>query len=109
MQDSVRDAFMVAQKSLGYSLNSTDPGELSEAKDFFSSQKPLVQAYVVDQVRDKMLSGEAAVGVIYSGELLYLQEEDRELESGLYAPIRPSRGGHQSLDRLLGDPLERQE
>ena len=79
MQDSVRDAFMVAQKSLGYSLNSTDPGELSEAKDLLLLQKPLVQAYVVDQVRDKMLSGEAAVGVIYSGELLYLQEEAESL------------------------------
>ncbi len=31
-------------------------------------QKPLVQAYVIDQVRDKMINGEAAEGVIYSGE-----------------------------------------
>ena len=79
MQDSVRDAFMVALKSLGYSLNSVDPAELNEAKDLLLAQKPLVQAYVVDQVRDKMLNGEAAVGVIYSGELLYLQEEAEAL------------------------------
>ncbi len=75
MQDSVRDAFMVALKMQGHSLNSTDTAELQEAKDLLLAQKPLVQAYVVDQVRDKMLNGEAAVGVIYSGELLYLQEE----------------------------------
>lgn len=75
MQDSVRDAFMVALKKLGYSMNSTDPAELREARDLLAAQKPLVQAYVVDQVRDKMLSGEAAVGVIFSGEMLYLQEE----------------------------------
>ncbi len=79
MQDSVRDAFMVALKVLGYSMNSVDPEELSEARDLLLAQKPLVQAYVVDQVRDKMLSGEAAVGVIYSGELLYLQEEAESL------------------------------
>lgn len=79
MQDSVRDAFMVALKVLGYSMNSVDPAELSEARDLLLAQKPLVQAYVVDQVRDKMLSGEAAVGVIYSGELLYLQEEAESL------------------------------
>lgn len=79
MQDSVRDAFMVALKQLGYSMNSTDPGQLNEAKDLLVAQKPLVQAYVVDQVRDKMLNGEAAVGVIYSGELLYLQEEAENL------------------------------
>ncbi len=75
MQDSVRDALMVALKMNGHSLNSTDPAELEEAKNLLLAQKPLVQAYVVDQVRDKMLNGEAAVGVIYSGELLYLQEE----------------------------------
>lgn len=75
MQDSVRDAMMVALKMNGHSLNSTDPTELEEAKNLLLEQKPLVQAYVVDQVRDKMLNGEAAVGVIYSGELLYLQEE----------------------------------
>lgn len=86
MQDSVRDAFMVALKMLGYSMNSVDESELNEARDLLLAQKPLVQAYVVDQVRDKMLSGEAAVGVIFSGELLYLQEEaeglglDYELE-----------------------------
>jgi len=80
MQDSVRDAFMVALKMKGYSMNSTNPAELTEAKDLLLAQKPLVQAYVVDQVRDKMLSGEAAVGVIYSGELLYLQEEAEALD-----------------------------
>lgn len=79
MQDSVRDAFMVALKLNGHSMNSTDPDELIEAKNLLLAQKPLVQAYVVDQVRDKMLSGEAAVGVIYSGELLYLQEEAEAL------------------------------
>ena len=80
MQDSVRDAFMVALKALGYSMNTTDKGELEEAKKLLLAQKPLVQAYVVDQVRDKMLNGEAAVGVIYSGELLYLQEEAETLD-----------------------------
>ena len=74
MQDSVRDAFMCALKPLGYSLNSTDPEKLEEAKNLLIDQKPLVQAYVIDQVRDKMLGEEAAVGVIYSGEMLYLQE-----------------------------------
>lgn len=50
MQDSVRDAFGVALKYLGYSLNSTDLDELNEAKDLLTRQKPLVQAYVIDQV-----------------------------------------------------------
>ena len=80
MQDSVRDAFMVALKKLGYSMNSTDPEELEEAKQALIDQKPLTQAYVVDQVRDKMIGNEAAIGVIYSGEAIYTQRENSDLE-----------------------------
>ena len=75
MQDSVRDAFMVGEKLLGYSMNTTDRDELERVKEKLIEQKPLVQAYVVDQVRDKMIGGEAAIGVIYSGEMLYIQNE----------------------------------
>lgn len=75
MQDSVRDAFMVALQSLGYSMNTENIAELQEARQLLIDQKPLVQAYVIDQVRDKMIGGEAAIGVIYSGEMLYIQEE----------------------------------
>lgn len=80
MQDSVRDAFMVALKKDGASLNTTDEAELDRARDELIRQKPLVQAYVVDQVRDKMIGGEAAVGIIYSGEMLYIQDEVSETE-----------------------------
>lgn len=80
MQDSVRDAFAVALKYLGYSLNSTDLDELEEAKELLIKQKPLVQAYVIDQVRDKMIGNEAAIGVIYSGEAIYTQLENPDLE-----------------------------
>ena len=54
--------------------------ELEEAKDLLIEQKPLVQAYVIDQVRDKMIGNEAAIGVIYSGEAIYTQRENPDLE-----------------------------
>ena len=80
MQDSVRDAFAVALKRKGYSLNSTDVNELEEATADLIKQKPLVQAYVIDQVRDKMIGNEAAIGIIYSGEAIYTQWENENLE-----------------------------
>ncbi len=80
MIDSVRDAMGIALKYQGHSLNSTNEEELEEAKDLLIKQKPLVQAYVVDQVRDKMIGGEAALGVIYSGEAIYTKEENEDLE-----------------------------
>lgn len=79
MQDSVRDAFMVAEKLNGFSMNTVDPDELEIVKNSLIEQKPLVQAYVVDQVRDKMIGGEAAIGVIYSGEAIYTQRENPDL------------------------------
>lgn len=80
MQDSVRDAFMVALKLNGDSMNSTDAAQLEAARDLLIQQKPLVQAYVIDQVRDKMIGNEAALGVIYSGEAIYTQRENSDLE-----------------------------
>lgn len=80
MIDSVRDAFMVALTYLGYDQNTTDEKELDAARDLLKEQYPLVQAYVVDQVRDKMIGDEAALGVIYSGEAIYTKRENENLE-----------------------------
>ncbi len=93
MQDSVRDLFMVALKQLGYSMNSTDEAELQEAKQLLIDQKPLVQAYVIDQVRDKMIGDEAALGVIYSGEAIYTQRENANL-----AYVIPEEGTNVWID-----------
>jgi spermidine/putrescine transport system substrate-binding protein/spermidine/putrescine transport system permease protein len=79
MQDSVRDAFMVSLKRLGYSMNTLNETELQEATQALIEQKPLTQAYVIDQVRDKMIGNEAAIGVIYSGEAIYTQRENEDL------------------------------
>ncbi len=80
MQDSVRDAFMVTEKLLGYDINTVKEDELKKCTKKLIEQKPLVQAYVVDQVRDKMIGGEAALGVIYSGEAIYTQRENEDLD-----------------------------
>jgi spermidine/putrescine-binding protein len=79
MQDSVRDAFMVALLKNGYSLNSKNEDEIRVATDDLIDQKKLVQAYVIDQVRDKMIGEEAALGVIYSGEAIYTARENPDL------------------------------
>ena len=78
MHNTLRYAFMAALKIKGYSLNTTDPDQLAEARDMLIEQKPLVQAYVIDQVRDKMINGEAAAAMLYSGDLLYIQDTAKE-------------------------------
>ena len=96
MQDSVRDALGVALKYLGYSMNSTNMQELTEAEKLLESQKPLVQAYVMDQARDKMIGNEAALAVIYSGDALYAQMENEDLEY-----VVPDEGSNVWVDAMV--------
>ncbi len=79
MQNSMRDTFMAALKHLGLSMNTTDEKELTKAKELLIAQKRDVQAYLVDEVRDEILAGNAAAGMVYSGEALYACEEDPSL------------------------------
>lgn len=95
MQNSVRDAMMVALKKNGFSMNSISDKELEIAIYDLLQQKPLVQAYVVDQARDKMISGEAMIGVIYSGEVMYVCNENPDYE---YRYVLPEEGTNVWLD-----------
>ncbi|BCJ95594.1 spermidine/putrescine ABC transporter substrate-binding protein [Anaerocolumna cellulosilytica] len=80
MIDSVRDALGIALTYLGYPINSADEAQLEEAKQLLQEQFPMVDAYVVDQVRDKMIGGDNPIGVIYSGEAIFTQRENADLE-----------------------------
>lgn len=68
MPDSVRDAFMVALKRLGYSLNTSDEKELREAQELLLKQKSMIYSYLVDEAQDEMIAENAAMAVVYSGE-----------------------------------------
>ena len=80
MQDSIRDTFMVAEKILGYSLNTVDEEELKEASELLKKQKPLVYKYANDSARDILASESAALGVIWNGEYLYALELNDKLD-----------------------------
>ncbi|MBQ9643191.1 MAG: extracellular solute-binding protein [Lachnospiraceae bacterium] len=68
MQNSIRDSFMITLKYLGYSLNTTDEAEIRAAYEALKAQKPDVEAYLVDEARDEVVAGNAAMAVVYSGE-----------------------------------------
>lgn len=74
-----RDAFGIALKYLGYSLNTENPEELREATDLLIKQKPLVQAYVMDQIFDKMENNEAALAPYYAGDAIQMLESNENL------------------------------
>ena len=93
MADSVRDSFMVALKILGCSLNTTDETELKEAQDLLIQQKPLVYSYLVDEAQDEMISENAAMAVVYSGEAGYALEFNDKLAFSV-----PEEGSNMWID-----------
>ena len=84
MFDNPRDAFAIAESLLGYSYNTEDSAELEAAAEKLKEQRPVVQQYVMDQIFDKMIRGEAYVAPYYAGDYLYMLDENPDL--GFYFP-----------------------
>ena len=79
MFDNSRDALGIALKKLGYSYNTTDESQLRAAAAELEKQKPLVQAYVMDQIFDKMEGGEAALAPYYAGDAVTMMQDNPDL------------------------------
>ena len=81
MMNSMRDSIGLALKYLGYSMNTRNEAELNEAKDLLIKQKQdkIQCGYLLDETKDKMVGGEAAIGVVYSGDAQYAIEKNENL------------------------------
>ena len=72
MINNSRDALGIALMDLGYSVNTDSEEELRAAYDLLAEAKKagVYQAWVMDEVFDKMEAGEAAVATYYAGDYL---------------------------------------
>jgi len=95
MFNNPRDAFGIALKLLGYSQNSIVESEIRAAYDLLLSQKPILQAYVMDQIMDKMEAGEAWIGPYYAGDYLIMRENNEDLVF-----VRPVEGSNWFVDAM---------
>ncbi len=96
MFDTYRDTIGVALKKLGYSLNSTNPKEIEEAKELLLEQRKLVKPlYGVDNGTTMIPAGETDINMIWSGEGLNLQDEYPNL---VY--VVPEEGANFWIDSL---------
>jgi len=80
MFDNPRDAFAIAEIMMGYSLNTEDPVELSAAANKLKEQKSVVQAYVMDEIFDKMAANDAWLAPYYAGDALTILEDNEDLD-----------------------------
>ena len=79
MFNNSRDAFAIAAKRLGMSMNPTTVEEVNTIAEELKAQKSLVQAYVMDEIFDKMEGGEAALAPYYAGDALVMMDENPDL------------------------------
>lgn len=80
MFDNPRDSFGISLTRLGFSMNSGNEKEWQAAAKALSEQKPIVQAYVMDAIFDKMESGEAWIAPYYAGDALVIQETNPDIQ-----------------------------
>ncbi len=85
LYDSERDSFMMALKSLGYSMNTSDEREIQEAYEWLvQCVKTMDTEIVTDEIIDNMAQGRKALGLIYSGDATYVMDENEDM--GYYMP-----------------------
>lgn len=79
--DSERDAFMVALKALGYSMNTSDLDQVNKAYEWLNKMADTMSpVYVLDTVIESMLDGNKAMAVMYSGDAAFIMSENEDME-----------------------------
>ncbi|MBP3646192.1 MAG: spermidine/putrescine ABC transporter substrate-binding protein [Clostridia bacterium] len=98
MLDSIRDSMGVTLKYLGYSLNTRDIPALMTAKQKLIEQKQsgVVKAYQVDETKDKMVAGEAALALMWSGDAQYAIDLNADLAYAI-----PQEGSNVWVDGMV--------
>lgn len=84
MFNNPRDAFAIALNRLGYPMNPENKEQIREAAEDLKDQKLLVQAYVMDEIFDKMIGNEAAIAPYYAGDYLLILEDNPNI--GFFTP-----------------------
>ena len=78
--DSERDAFMLALKDLGYSMNTKDAEEINAAYQWLLELNETMEPiYVTDEVIDGMISGTKDIAVVYSGDASIILQENEDM------------------------------
>ncbi|MDL2311000.1 spermidine/putrescine ABC transporter substrate-binding protein [Peptostreptococcaceae bacterium OttesenSCG-928-C18] len=80
MMDSTRDSIGISLIRNGYSMNSRNLKELEVAKKDLIAQKPIVRAYLVDEMKGQMVNNEAVLAPAYSGDAMDAMSENEDLK-----------------------------
>lgn len=87
--DEMRETIGAALKYLGYSVNTTDPKALEKAKELLLEAKGRSVGFAGGlEALNRILGGDAALTLAYSGDVLQARQEDERLHY-----VIPKEGG----------------
>lgn len=78
--DDFRAVIGMTARSMGYSMNETDPDKLSEIQEKLLTLKGNVAKYDSDSPKSVLISEDCAVGMIWSAEIALAMEENENIE-----------------------------
>jgi spermidine/putrescine-binding protein len=81
-----RETIGAALKYLGYSMNSTDPAQLEEAKQVILAVKPYILTFDSDTYSDLVVSGETVIGHGWNGGFAVAIAENPDRNFGFVIP-----------------------
>ncbi len=96
MYDSIRDTIGITLIRLGYSINTRNADDVQAAQEALIAQKPLVKAYLDDPIKSRMIAGEGALSVVYSGDAMWCMEENPDLAFAV-----PKEGSNVWFDNVI--------
>lgn len=80
MLDDMREVLGAGLKSLGHSINSTDPAQLAAARDVAIRWKQNIAKFENEQYKTGLASGEFFLVHGYAGDLIQVTEENGDIE-----------------------------
>lgn len=91
--DDYRAVIGMTARSMGYSMNETDPAILSEIEEKLLTLKNNVALYDSDSPKSALISGDATVGFVWSAEAALAMDENPDIKI-----VYPEEGAYVFVD-----------
>lgn len=94
--DDARNIIGITLKTLGYSFNTTDDGQLAQAREKLMKLRPNVRSFNYDTPHNDLISGEVSVGYMFTPFVLLAMDEMPNLKV-----VYPKEGMGFGIDSLV--------
>ena len=94
--DDARNIIGITLKTLGYSFNTTDDGQLAQAREKLMQLRPNIRSFNYDTPHNDLISGEVSVGYMFTPFVLLAMDEMPNLKV-----VYPKEGMGFGIDSLV--------